>query len=337
MVDRLWKLFSVGDSGPPWESDIALGRFSLVVRLVYGAVLFTVVATAHDWGVWVQQDLQNALWPIFWLEWVPLSVGVAIVAGWVLVTGFLCLWDHVPLWRRVFFFLGLLQLAALGITQGTTSHYWHACIWICGLFCLLPGAGSGEDEGALRRRVVFLVWAATALLLFFYSMAGASKLVAALVQGSAGDAHYFLPEALPRHIAFKLMQGKSPTLASFLLVHPKLCQWLMIGVFYLEISSFVVAFRPRLFRLWGLALLLLHLGTKLALSVFFVGHVLLVLVLLVCTPFSLEPVSLPEYVRQLPILGDLIRCWQRVGPSSSLANESPGGHERPTPGVDHLG
>jgi hypothetical protein len=71
---------------------------------------------------------------------------------------------------------------------------------------------------------------------------------------------------------------------------------------YLETFSVIAAFRPRLHRLWGLGLIAFHFGTQLVMGFTFAPNIVLVGLLLVCSPFAPDRVKVKETVLDLPIL-----------------------------------
>jgi hypothetical protein len=75
---------------------------------------------------------------------------------------------------------------------------------------------------------------------------------------------------------------------------------LFVGTMYLEASSLLIACRPRLHRLWGLALIGFHLGTQVAMGFTFRANVILLGLLLVCSPGAPERVSVRDAVLDLP-------------------------------------
>ena len=123
-----------------------------------------------------------------------------------------------------------------------------------------------------------------------------------------GQVHAFAPQALARHIAYRLLEGTAVAdymLGPFIIRHPCVGWPFYLAAIYLETFSLLVAFRPTLHRAWGVALILFHLGIYLTLTIMFSWEILLVGLLLVCSPFAPAKAGWGELAAQLPVWGDL--------------------------------
>jgi hypothetical protein len=127
--------------------------------------------------------------------------------------------------------------------------------------------------------------------------------------------HSFAPSAFAMHIAAKLAHSGTIGMAgAFLAEHPALAWPAYVGVIYLECVSFVVAFRPELHRLWGVALIAFHIASFVTMDVLFSKNVLLLLLFGVASPFAPETASWPRVVRALPGVGLCIAGFRRLRP-----------------------
>ena len=100
--------------------------------------------------------------------------------------------------------------------------------------------------------------------------------------------------------AGRLLETNQHTLLGDWLARNPLPGWVLFnGTMYLEAFALVAAFRPRLHRVWGMGLIVFHLGTQVAMGFSFEQNIVLVGLLLVCSPWA------PETVRVGEVLGDL--------------------------------
>jgi hypothetical protein len=81
-----------------------------------------------------------------------------------------------------------------------------------------------------------------------------SKLLSGAVQGFYGDASWLTTDGLTYLVA----GFRKPAFARFLARHGTVSYALQLGVVGLELLAIIAAFRLRLQRLWGLALLVMH-------------------------------------------------------------------------------
>jgi hypothetical protein len=71
---------------------------------------------------------------------------------------------------------------------------------------------------------------------------------------------------------------------------------------YLEAASLLVAFRPRIHRVWGAGLIAFHFGTQLAMGFTFTPNIAVVGLLFLCSPFAPDRLKVKEVVLDLPVL-----------------------------------
>ena len=119
--------------------------------------------------------------------------------------------------------------------------------------------------------------AAQLFVLFFYTLSGLWKLVYA-VEGLFGpEMSSFEVEGFSYILADRISNFSQETVVgSFVVRHSWLGWMLFNGTMYLEGASLLIAFRPRLHRIWGLGLILFHAGTQLAMGFTFLPTISLV-------------------------------------------------------------
>src|ERR1017187_6869616 len=123
---RARRLFS-SDIQPAFRG--ALGRQTeafhtarIVERCYYAVVLFFAVTTLRDWLVYLDRRETLTLWPVGWLNVVPLRTGILGILVGYLVTAFLGAIFPERRWTRALVFAGLIEFAALENSFGKISH-----------------------------------------------------------------------------------------------------------------------------------------------------------------------------------------------------------------------
>jgi hypothetical protein len=300
----------------------ALAVAPLLVRVFYVALLCDFLSQYDGWDYWLSLDQIRLLWPLAWFKLVGVRVGIAIVIFGAPASAILAI--ALPGVRacRVLVAAFTLMYGAFQNSFGASigSHGEHAWFWAAAIFVLLPDGpmpDSGDASPGARRRAqryLRVFWAAQAAVLLFYSLSGSFKVAAGLVQMWQGQANTFSPDALARHAAARMLEGARVaryTVGPWLVDHPRAGWPFYLAAVYLEVFSFIVAFRPAVQRAWGVAMICVHLGIYFTLTIMFSWQIMLVGLLLVCTPTAPQRISLRQMVWQLPLLGDLL-SWSAI-------------------------
>jgi len=287
------------------------------IQMFYAANLYLSVERLSKWSRWSEwtgDQVFAPVWPVAWMNVVDLpsaaiSILLANLAAALLATAL----PGVRLFR-VLAAITLLQAGALDGSFGKISHGDHMWLWtLIGLIFVPDRSPTGPPSDRLeRQRTLEVVWAIQFILLMFYSMSGALKLLPVPFQAMAGQPTAFSSEALARHIADRLLQtGSSSLIGDFFIRHTWLGWPLFVGGLYLECFSLFVAFRPGAHRLWGLGLISLHIGIALTMNIWFTRNILLLALLFVNSPFAPAGIPLWTQVAQLPLIRLAIRVSGR--------------------------
>ena len=262
-----------------------------LVTLFYAINLYFAVdrlRSAPMWLDWSGEQVLSPLWCVYWLHLVDIPTGaIAILLGNVVAALAAAIWPNVTLFR-VASALGLLQMGALDNSFGKISHGNHLWLWVLiGLIFLPPNFNGTSVSRWVRQRTLDVFWGIQAVLLMFYSMSGLLKLLPVPFQFWAGQPTAFSPDALARHIADRALQTGSSSLFGDLFVENIWLSWpaFICGLF-LETFSLAVAFRPRVHRLWGVALIGLHLSIGLTMGIWFIKNILLIGLFFLNSPFT---------------------------------------------------
>jgi hypothetical protein len=283
----------------------------VLVTVFYATLVFVVVAEIRLLEPWSAERAIAPLWPVAWLHLTGTAIGVPAVVLFALAAALAAAALPGARLARVLCFLGLLEVAAVRNSFGKINHGSHAWIACAFLFTLLPSGPKERVAGsiALRQRFLTVFFGVQCQVAAFYSMSGLWKVTEGALQWAAGEIGSFAPEALPRHVALRLLETASTSfLGSWLIPHPLAVWPLYLGTMYLELFSFVAAFRPRVHRLWGVMLMAFHVGTMLAMTIDFSRNVLLVGLLFVASPFAPPGLGVPGTLAALPLAG-LIARW----------------------------
>lgn len=146
-----------------------------------------------------------------------------------------------------------------------------------------------------------------------YSLSGFWKIKAGIEQLDLGQQSIFSLNSLSNHIARRLMETNDTSiLGEFLIQNSVFGFILLLGAAYLELFSLIVFFRPKLHRYWGAALMLMHLGIGLGMSINFTHSTLVLGLLLVASPLQRKERSLIKILTDLPLFGGIFWLIQTI-------------------------
>ena len=301
----------------------ALAHAVLLVRVLYVCLFFIQLQLYANWNGWLKLESLKLLWPVAWFRWTGVPAGVAVVVFGSLLCSLLAAAAPTSRIARGLAALFILQFAAFFNSFGSTNHGWHAWTWTAVVLVFLPDGAldSVSDCTSRAQRYLRVVWFAQALNLLFYSMSGGFKLAGAAAQFARGEVHALAPDALARHIAYRVMEGTRPadyTFGPFIVAHPYAGWPIYLLGLYIEVFSVLVAFRPSLHRAWGVILICFHLGIHFTLTIMFSWQTLLVGLLFLASPFAPARGSLAVAVRSLPLFG-AAWTWRRRRPAPAAA------------------
>jgi hypothetical protein len=283
----------------------AYQRSTVLVRVFYAASLLWAVQSAGSWTNYAESETASPLWPAaWWFDWVTVRTGVNIIFGAYLGASVIALLFPERRIARAGYSLTLLQYMAVINGFFKIGHAFHAWLFVSLILILLPdGRWHARRRIADRHQFLIVVWLSQFVLLFFYTLAGVWKLTHAIEQLFSGQTSAFHVQGFSLILGKKLLDSNELTVfGDFLLRHELLGWALFLGAMYVETFSVLVAFRPRLHRVWGAGLILFHIGTQLAMDIGFQQNVLLLGMFIVCSPFAPDRLTARDMVLDLPIV-----------------------------------
>ena len=275
------------------------------VRLLYGfAGLLLIMRLLTLSPIY---ESASPLWPLAWTGWLPADVATPVLRGVLLLGAVAC---FLPTCRsfRIVAAGSYLLVTAWGSSFGKVNHNDHMMLWTLVVFVAVPTAAMRPDARRRDQLSLLIGFArAQTLVLFFYTMAGILKLIGGVVQAAMQEPNLFRLDAMPRQIAARLLQTNDASwLGDWLINHPLVATPLLWGAVYLEAASVWIAWRPSLHRVWGAALIAMHIGIGLAMTIWFDATFPVLLCLLVLSPFA-KPAGAGAMLADLPGIGWLLR------------------------------
>ncbi len=282
-----------------------------LVRLYYAAMMFIAYQEmAPLWTMASNGGQTTPLWPVFWATNTETASPILIIS--LISSAFLAIAFPDRRWPKILVFLAFLSTAAFrsSFGLGSINHGHHYWIWIGFCFCFLPTGPQATLRASKMARYHFLLtfFFTQGLILLFYTMSGFWKVAAGIDSLISGEMNTFHPMALATITTWKMIQLDRITLIGPYLADYPLLGWpAYIWVVYIELAALLVLCRPALHRVWGLMLVMFHIGTFMLLGINFPKHVLALTILFVWSPFAIAPISLRQVIRSLPGLAWLDR------------------------------
>lgn len=315
----------------PWTRDLdacSVGGAQWLVRAFYAFVLYLAAQALPDLGGLTRVRELQEIWPVWWMEWLPPGQGATIVFFGFLFAALLGVLFPERFAVRLVVALALLEYVALRNSEGRISHSLHLPVLVSFVFLLLPRQWHLAQPGTESARQLALVLrGAQAVMLLTYSMSGLAKLGASLYELAMGQVSSFHPSGFQRVIAGRLLEtGSSSPFAQWIIDHPGWLTWpLLPGAIYFQCGAVFAAFRPALHQLWGLLLIVFHLGTGLILTIHFPVSVFLLALFLLGSPFRPTSFDVGRVLTELPLLSAFWRVASRRMFSPNVPASLPGG------------
>ncbi len=299
------------------------------MRAYYAVSLLWVVQATGSWERYASLKAAHPLWPTWWwFQEVSVRTGVNMIFGAYLVAALFAL--ALPQLRlaRIAYAFTLLQYMAFINGFDKINHDLHAWLFVGLILVLLPkGPWVNSRRAAYRQYFLVVFSTAQFVMLLFYTLTGFWKVYTATTSFATGRIGGFSISGFSYIVANRLIQTSQVAVLGDFFVHHELYGWaLFCGTMYLETFSVLIAFRPRLQRIWGFGLILFHVGTQLAMGFTFSPNIVLVGLLLVCSPFAPERIDVRATLLDLPVVHVLARGfaslrradWIRGRPPDSL-------------------
>lgn len=302
--DHLWSAPRRTPAEAEAFEDRAHTRAVLVVRLYYALGLLWMSESIGTWRGLLDATTLDPQWPAEWIDLVGTRRGTTLILA--AYAGFTVAAAVLPrlLVLRVGYSAALLCYLSLSNGLGKIGHGMHSWFWLSVILVLLPAARSAWRPGgdaARRRAFLQVVMLGQLVILFFYTLTGLWKLLYATRALAGPGVSAFELDGFSYLVGANLLSTNRATVLGDVLVDHPVVGWLLFnGTMYLETASILIVLRPRLHRLWGFGLLMFHLGTMAAMGILFPGNVVLLGLLLLCSPFAPDDVDVRATLLDLP-------------------------------------
>lgn len=280
----------------------------ILFRVFYISVLLVAMSNFDTWSFHLASSDLIPLWPVGWTGYFSKNASIILILGFQLATALLGVFFCGSRSVRILVFLGLLEYVAMRNSYGKIGHSYHLLVLLSFLLIFLPRGWSRASAArrSVQAKALLVFSACQFLIMMSYSLAGLGKVAMAFYQMSQGQVHAFHPQALPLHVAQRLLETNSQSpLGPWMIDHSLLAWPMMQATLYLQLFAVVIVFRPSLQKPWAAGLILFHVFSFLILTINFPFNCFL-LGLFFLTE-NRPPTSLRRMLADLPLFGMVFR------------------------------
>ena len=280
--------------------DTLYNEINVIIKFSYVFFLFLMFTQLSNKAYVLNETMIDPLWPVVMLKDIS-PVYIALVCQILLIIGFTLLtFLHHNRFLRIFVFVLFFLYLAFMNSFGKINHAFHLILMMLFCFMLIPGKQSDN----YKEKTILMFAAAQFFVLLAYTLTGLWKLFWGVVEFFTQEVSLFSPLAF-RNILVTQYQITNPTLlGSWFLEHYYMGYMFYVLVVLIEIFAVFAFFKSNLHKVWGILLMLMHLGIHYVLNVNMYPAIMVLGLLLILSPFQ-GRFNLRETIWSLPILAQI--------------------------------
>lgn len=316
------RLESEGAARAVMKQSHAFRHASTIVLCFYVYQMTALTNAFSRWEQWSNTAFVDPQWIVKVLNDLLPGYAVTVCNGLLVLGTVSAVLFYKKRWARLAFFLGSYLSLALANSHGKIDHGGFLTLFLAFVLVFLPDGGRSASR-TTRQKYLTVFIAAQAVVLSIYSLAGFWKVFAAFETKPFGVVSLFSVGAFPAQIAASLIEKQAESGAGlFLIAHPHLA-WMVgiLGIFF-EFFALAALRRPRMHVVFGTALIFMHLGAILFMSIFFTSNIIYLALFLVASPFSPD-FNLRQSLAALPVAGWMLPSRWRTTILASAPKKIP--------------
>ncbi|MFK8007603.1 MAG: hypothetical protein AB8H03_14585 [Saprospiraceae bacterium] len=254
----------------------------------------------RNWSILItSKELFSPIWSVQWMEHLDWEMAVRSMYIFFFIASLLGLffWKKSRL-VRLLVFSGLFFYISFLASFGKINHYFHLLLITSFIIIFLPQ--KNKIDTTLEYEISFLkiFWGTQFFILLTYFSSGFFKIAGIISQEMRGELSALSSTAMAQNFGKAAFgSGKEFFFGEFLVNHP---HWFfalaMILGYLVEFLSVFIPFLPKLHRLWGVFLILLHSIILMTIGADFTSQIVVVGIFILFSPFDLKEnyFSLPK-------------------------------------------
>jgi len=248
---------------------------------VYYCLLFTIlIPNIYNIDIFIASPMTHPEWSVFWTRLLPdFPWQIFLLVICFLSNTITIAFTEQKKYRVINFISFFLLFSALN-SYPKINHNLHTALIPLFFLCLIDF----NPQKKIQNTVIYT--SAIGSLLITYSLSGLWKILAALKHLIKGDKGSFDLNGMTRYIDYNFIYSE-PNLIAKWLIENELIGFLFLWVgILLEFFSIFILFFPKVHRIWGVGLILMHIGIANVLDVHFSYVCVSIVPLLLLSPFK---------------------------------------------------
>ena len=281
-----------------FESDGHYTKGSTLVAIFYFFVFliaFQSITFSTQFPSWTDivasEHFFRPQWSSKWISYFDWKFAIRFIYIFFITSSIL----GIIFWRqstfvRILVSVSIIQFLSLISSFGSVDHYLHMMVITSIVLVFLPKKNSLSYKSDFLK----VIFGIQTIILATYSISGFYKLLGVVKQIKWGVTSALSPTGLTLQSAkTSYYSGNEYFFQQLLMDHQG--YWiaiLHIGGYFVEFLSIFILFRIKIHRIWGLLLILFHLGIALTVGPDFSIHLLPIALFLLFSPFGAESYDL---------------------------------------------
>ena len=141
-IESIAAVFFPDGTRPDGPASLSRGdRFTVAKTLIqafYAVLFFIALGSLYSWSAWFEVTEMTLRWPVFWLRFTRIDVGVGLILWAYLLGSLLGLAFCRFRWARIVVFVTLLEFLAFKFSFGSINHGDHLGVLLAFVLILLP-------------------------------------------------------------------------------------------------------------------------------------------------------------------------------------------------------
>jgi hypothetical protein len=292
-----------------FSGDLDLAHVNIKYAMRYTYVFLVSIVFLELSSVTFLQNITmvEPIWPmVLFQDFSPSALALAFQSIAILI---LFLIFYIPENRllRVLFFIFFFLVTSLNNSFGKINHGLHLAIMLSFFLALIPS----NKVKNYKLKSILMFATAQFFLLMAYSLTGFWKLFWGVIEFFTKEVSLFSPLTLRNTIIYQFELSNATVVGSWVLEHQTIGYvFYLFGVF-IELFAIVIFFKANMHKLWGVLLIALHIGIKLILGVSSFSSIVVLGLLLVCSPFA-KQTSLKDMFFDFPVISQLYWVYNKL-------------------------
>ncbi len=262
--------------------------------------LYLIFSNLYKITLYKEVKIMDPLWPIIpFANFSPVGLTIVIQSITLITLLFIFFYPRKQV-LRILFFVGFFFNVALDNSFGKLNHGLYLPLMLSFFLSLIPSELSKNRE----EKTVLIIATAQFSLLLVYTLTGFWKIFWGVIEFFTKEVSLFSPLSFRNTIIYQFDLTGKTTVGEWFLEHYILGYLVYLFVIYIEFFSITIFFKGNLLKIWGILLVLIHMGINLILGVNFSQNIIVIGLLLVYSPFNITT-PFKNTILSLPLISEL--------------------------------